>query len=402
MKRRSKRVVHVTTVHNAQDPRISRKEVGALAEAGYDVHLVAPASFSSTSSPDDMRSGAGCLYALPNRSGRAWRLTLQPHAFRAVQRLEPDLIHFHDPELFICAYLLKATTGAQVVYDMHEDYGSRGGLVGKMLRGLERWGFTWLDHVVTAEDSYARILDDTPVAFTRVANYHKPFGSAGQRRRSPGPENREQNEGPVHLLYTGTISEDRGLFTMIDLARRIREEGRPERIRVVGICRIDEQREEADRQIRAGRLDNVFERVGWDAFVPPERMVPFYRQADVGLVLCDPTPNYVESIPTKFYECLHYDVPIICTGFPLWERFVEENDCGATVPPGDAGAVIDVLDRWRTNPDLYRSRAKGARRASQRYRWEEEAGRLVRLYDRLLAPPQVAACNREADEPTSS
>jgi glycosyltransferase involved in cell wall biosynthesis len=189
---------------------------------------------------------------------------------------------------------------------------------------------------------------------------------------------------PTRLLYTGTISARRGLRTMVEVAARARQAGRPETLTMVGICRHDDQRAWAERRIQSARLAGRVERVGWDRYVSPSAMAPHYRSADVGLVLCEPHPNYRESFPTKFYEYLHYGLPIICSDFPLWRRFIEKHDCGAVVPPGDPEAVLAVLAEWQAHPERYRQCMANARAAAPQYRWESVEGRLVSVYRDLL------------------
>jgi glycosyltransferase involved in cell wall biosynthesis len=104
----------------------------------------------------------------------------------------------------------------------------------------------------------------------------------------------------------------------------------------------------------------------------------------VGLALFERHPNHVGSIPTKFYEYLHYGLPLICSDFPLWRRFVERHECGAVVPPGDPRAVLDVLDTWQAHPERYRRCADNARAAASQYRWAEMGERLVNRYRVLL------------------
>jgi glycosyltransferase involved in cell wall biosynthesis len=363
--------VHVTTVHRPFDPRIFHKQLGALRDAGFDTHLIAPHGGT------ERRDGV-TIHPLPT-GHRAWhaRLLLQPIAYRRARALRADLYQIHDPELIPVAWLLRQRTGARVIYDMHEDYRTKGPVWGRLLRTLERWAFRWVDHVLLAETSYRSIVEGTAADHAFILNYVKPLGQGATGPPEPAHE-------PTRLLYTGTLSNRRGLRAMIDLAAAVRRRGRPERLDVVGVCNRDRQRAAADARIQKHDLAGIVTRVGWDTYVPPSAMAPHYRRADVGLFLAEPHSNLTRSMPTKFYEYLHYGLPIISTDVPLWRRFVEENECGAVVPPGDADAVLDVLDRWRERPALYRRYAENARAAADEYRWAQMGDRLVRVYRRLL------------------
>jgi glycosyltransferase involved in cell wall biosynthesis len=370
----------VTTVHRSQDPRIFRKQLRSLSEAGFDAHLIAP-------HPNEGIVDGIPIHALATRRGRLQRLTLQPSALRKSVALQADLYHFHDPELIPCMYLVKQATGACIVYDMHEDYASRGGAAGSLLRLLETWCFRWVDHVVTAEAGYDPILEGQPVSHTLIANYHRPFPDDRKAEVPSKHAEGTQDAGvgqPRRLLYTGTIANDRGLDVMLDVAEAIRERDRPERLCIAGVCNRSGELRAAERRRRQKDLVDLVERVGWDRFVPPENLAPYYRGADVGLVLFDRHPNFEQSFPTKFYEYLHHGLPFICTDVPLWRSFVEENDCGAVVPPNDPEAVLQVLDRWSRNPERFRKLQQNARQAAQKYRWSQMAERLVGVYDRLL------------------
>ncbi|WP_263809172.1 glycosyltransferase [Salinibacter sp.] len=374
------RVAHLTTVHHPFDPRIFHKQLASLRDAGFDAHLVAPHERTE-------RVRGIPIHGLPRPQNRAHRLALQPRVFRTARALDAALYHIHDPELLPLAGLLKTRTGAQIVYDMHENYRSKGAVLGRTLRGLERWAFRWLDHVLIAEASYRSILNGYAVPHTYIANYFRPRGDERSEEAAP------IRTSPTRLLYTGTLSARRGLHTMTDLAAMVKRQGRPETINLVGICRYEHQRARAEAQIRNEGLHTVMERVGWDTYVLPSAMPPHRRRADMGLALFEQHPNHAGSIPTKFYEYLHYGLPLICSDIPLWRCFVERHGCGAVVPPGDPAAVLDVLDEWQAHPERYRRCAENARAAASQYRWAEMGERLTKLYRDVLrgsahrAPP---------------
>lgn len=375
-RRADRRVVHLTTVHRAIDPRIFHKQLRTLRTAGYDTHLIAPHKQSETVSGIEIRS-------LPHVSGRYRRVALQRPIYQAAVNLGADCYHVHDPELIPLAYVLKRETGARIIYDMHEDYRWHGPVEGRLLRMVEQWGFRWIDHVVLAESSYRAILGEADVAATFIGNYMRPYDTAR-------PASFRELRSPLRLLYTGVVAGSRGLFHMIDLVERLRTAHMRARLDLIGVCHLNEERWRAEQIIQQRNLESNVCRVGWTSYVPASTMSSYYRAADVGLALFDPDPNYVQSMPTKFFEYLHFGLPILCSDFPRWRRFIERHDCGAVVPPGDADAALQVLRCWHNHPDRYRTLSTAARAAAPQYRWQIMGERLVRLYDTLLGVTPVS------------
>lgn len=378
MRREDKRVVHVTTVHHPQDPRIFRRELCTLSACGYDAYLIAQSDTSKE------REGVS-VRALSEGSGKVHRLLIQSTAYREAVALDADCYHIHDPELIPLAYVLKRRTGGQVIYDMHEDYWWHGPIQGRLIRALEWWGFQWVDHVVVANASHGSIVESAGVPTTRIANYYKPLGAEQEPSEGRAPRSLPSS-GPIRAIYAGVMGDGggRGLSRLLDLASRMRDGNLEACLRLVGVCYVDASRDRAERRIRREGLDDVLERVGWDAYVPWQHLVKHYADAHIGVVLGTDHPNQIEKIPTKFYEYLHYGLPILCSDFPVWRRFVESHECGAVVPPEAPSQALNVIRHWRENPGEYRRRSAAAFQAAQEYRWESMEQCLIQLYDDLL------------------
>lgn len=366
------RVAHLTTVHRLRDPRIFYKAVGTLRDAGYDVHLVARHARSETVEGVPVTA----LEAPEGRLTAPQRLVLLRQAYAEARALDAALYHVHDPELIPVAYALKRATGARVVYDMHEDYRWHGRLLGPGLRALERWCFRWVDHVVVVHDGLRRLVEAHGAPATVVANYFLPHDPSA-------PPTAKRLAGPLRLLYAGVQAEVRGLPTLVDVAGRIAAGGLPWRLDLVGVCyRADERARAEDRLAAYGGAD-VLHRTGWADYVPHVAMMPFYAQAHVGLALWEPHPNHA-AVPTKFYEYLHHGLPIVCTDLPAWRPFIERHGCGALVPPGDAGAVVRVVQGWADDPERYAALSAAAAETAPQYHWRVMGERLAALYDALL------------------
>ena len=110
------RICHLTSVHAWNDVRIFLKECRSLADAGYDVTLLAP----NCSSRVKDRVTIKCTSAL-YRGGRLSRFILTTwRTYKEAKSIDADVYHFHDPELIPYGLLLRGQ-GKRVIYDVHED-----------------------------------------------------------------------------------------------------------------------------------------------------------------------------------------------------------------------------------------------------------------------------------------
>ena len=108
------KIYHISTVHQRYDGRI-KKECVSLIQAGYDISLVV-----ADGKGDELFSGIKIIDAGFPGKGRVRRFLYGPKLVRKIiQRDNPDVLHFHDPELlFLAGKLAKKQF---VIYDAHED-----------------------------------------------------------------------------------------------------------------------------------------------------------------------------------------------------------------------------------------------------------------------------------------
>ncbi|WP_022834831.1 glycosyltransferase [Salisaeta longa] len=363
-------VVHLTTVHHVHDPRILHRELKTLQAAGHRVVLVGPHERHE-------RIDGVPVRALPRTSGRYRRLVLQAPAFRAARAENADVYHIHDPELIPLAYILKHVTGAAVIYDMHENYRTKGGAEGRLVRGLERWCFRWVDHVLLAERGYRPILSGTPTPHTVVENYFQPPTA------TPPPPHPYTADRPLRLVCSGVLTARRGLFELLELVQRCAATGTDCQIRLVGWAPIAAERTAALRQLDA-HSEWPIAWIGRGRYVNHRTIQEQLRWADAGLALYDNHPNFACSYPTKFYEYMHYGLPILYSDLPLWRTFMERHGCGVAVPVGDIDALLAAVQRWQASPDRWAKLSEAARHAAPSFYWEQMGERLLTAYDAVL------------------
>ena len=204
-------------------------------------------------------------------------------------------------------------------------------LEGRLVRGAAA--------VITASPSHARELarlyGGPPDKFTWIPNGFDPADFAGEP--PPAPEG-----GKFTLLYTGTIfrvTSLRHLWAGLELLDQ--DERARLRVKVVGRAAGGEVTDPGLPGLEvvvSGHLDHA-------------EVVRQQRAASALVLTLEEMPGSWRVIPSKLYEYLAARRPILALTAPgEASAIVEACHAGRVVPPGDPGAVAQVLRSWLEQP----------------------------------------------------
>lgn len=372
------RICIFSTVHLAHDVRLFQAEARTLARAGFDVTVIALRD-DTPSETDGIT-----VVELPRPANRWSRLRLIPRVLRLALRQRADLYAFHDPELLPVAAALRLLRRRPVIYDVHEDVPAsirnRGylarplrPLVATLYRLIERLALPLVAGLTLADEAYGRYYRGRRAAVVR--NY--PLLTYADLYEPPVAR-RER----LQLVYTGSVTHLRGLREMLQLVHHLRPRFPSLHLRIVGPMGPEGESELAARLIADLDLTDCVECTGNVSHADVHRHI---LDADVGLALLHPDPNYLRSLPTKMFEYMMMGRPVVVSEFPLWKRIVDEEGCGFAVPPLDLDTVAAAVTQLLEEEALRRRMGEAGRRAVlERYSWEREGERMVALYREVL------------------
>ncbi|MDF2733470.1 MAG: group 1 glycosyl transferase [Chloroflexota bacterium] len=375
------RVVHVSTVHRSDDPRILRKECQTLAEAGYSVTFIGQGL-----PPIDL--GDVAFVSIGEVQHRLARIVIMPmRVVRAVWRIRPDLVHLHDPELLVVGALFRIL-GMRVVYDAHEDLPSQ--VAYKPY--LPPWARPLISQaarigILVAGRMVSGVVAATPhVARRFPADQTVVVQNFPLRREFADLEPMRYAERPMTVAYVGRVTEAVGGLVMADAVRGLRH--RPH-LRVVIAGPMDGAVSAAVASVAepAGAGAPAIEAPGW---LDRSEVIGLLGATRVGLVVFQPVENYIDAQPTKLFEYLASGVPVVASDFPVWREIVGAVDAGLLVDPTDPAAVAAAIDALLDDPERAEAMGRRGRAAVlERYMWDDQGARLVALYRRLMPSPPV-------------
>jgi glycosyltransferase involved in cell wall biosynthesis len=332
---------------------------------------------------DEVMAGIKII-ALPKPRNRLRRmLGTTWKAFNRARKQKADIYHLHDPELLPIGVLLRLFTKGKVIYDVHE-YVKADIITKPWLPKVVRWPLSlmyWLteqlslpfiNEIIIAEDSYIKNYKKRKNVLA-IRNYPIP----SLLKETTGVKNSRPT-----IVYVGGIVKARGVFELIDTIRLLKTKYGNILLTLVGPVNPDTLAGEIDSLLEQLSLQDNVSLVGK---VKHEEVYNILPSCHVGVAILHPTPNYVESLPTKLFEYMTVGLPVIASNFPVWQEVVEENNCGLTVNPFDPEDIAKAIEYLLDNPDQARKMGQNGRKAVlEKYNWENEEQKLIELYENLL------------------
>lgn len=374
------RVLHVSTAHRPNDPRIAYRVIPTLFPH-YEIIAALPNAMQGW-------SNEARYVRLPYFRWVLVRLLLShPFVLWYALRVRPALLHLYDPELLPVARLIQRLLAIPVVYEVHEN-------LHKKIGGKRAWQGSYLTRPFRYFDQLARrhfYLIFTEHAYldtyTRLAKpyaviYNYPLLSFLEPFRFTYQPNRQHPE----FFYVGGLSFERALDVLVAGFARLAERYAAFTVHLFG-----------PRQFTPAQLEalpgyaRVRENLRFYGYTDQRDALPHAACATAGLALLKPIGDYPESYTTKMFEYMALGLPVVTSDFALYRDVVERHDCGFCIPPDDPVRLVESLTYLIEHPDEARAMGERGRRAVERtYNWSSEAQKLLGFYQRVLVEAETS------------
>ncbi|MTI37988.1 hypothetical protein, partial [Fulvivirga lutimaris] len=238
--------------------------------------------------------------------------------------LKPKYIICSTHELLIPSVLYSTFSSAKIIYDIQENYfrnilytdafpyGIRYPIA-LWVRAKEYFTRPFVYKYLLAEKCYKDEL-----LFTRNKNIiieNKAIIRQANQNQDAG-----RNLNIIQLIYTGTIASSTGIFECINLAKTLHNIDSSIKFKIVGYCPQKHTLFELQKAIK--NCDYI-ELIGGSDLVDHETIIHHIKTANFGLIYYPPNQANDSSIPTKLYEYLAHQLPIILDNKKTYTRITQ-------------------------------------------------------------------------------
>jgi colanic acid biosynthesis glycosyl transferase WcaI len=186
------------------------------------------------------------------------------------------------------------------------------------------------------------------------------------------PERPPREDGPIRVLYAGTLGIAQGVAVLVEAAA-LAGPG------IVELAIAGEGPDGAALRAQARGLANV------DVLgsVPADRIPALYADADAGVVPLRDLPIFRGALPTKLFEALAAGRPVIVAAHGEAAELVRETAAGLAIKPADAQALAEAFRCLRADPRAAVEMGRRGRACAQRFDRETAVGLWSELIEAL-------------------
>ena len=224
----------------------------------------------------------------------------------------------------------------------------------RLLEWLERRMYAAADHIVTVGNGYRdRLLErDVPAEKISVVPNGVDLRKFQPQRPEPALRAKWGGIGRFACAYVGTVGMAHGLEVVSKAAAILRDQRRDDvHFWIVG---DGAERQRLEQQVQEQQLNNVT----FTGLVPKERVDSVLASCDACLVHLRGTELFGTVIPSKVFEMLAMQVPIVMGVRGQAQDIVLDAAGGVAMTPDDPQSLLDSLDEIAARPQRY-SRGRG-------------------------------------------
>lgn len=310
----------------------------SLIQSGIEVHIWAPGKSS------DAPKGSHFHKVIGGRSKfiRIFRALVIP------LQAKGDAILTISPDILPTSFLVAKLKGMKLIADINEDYlkllkdrSWATGIIGTIAKLVARSA-----NFVASKADLLIVADDQVPPFkakNRLVIKNLPDSSmipdCGDLENTP------------RAIYIGDIRKTRGLYSML----RIAELSPKWNFDFIGPI-AHEDKNYIDQWKKNSPAAS---RVNFHGPLAPNKSWEYAKGAWVGLTLLEPTPAFIEAVPSKLYEYAYSGLAVLSSPLPRCIELINQSG-GGLISQSDEGAA-NILNSWAQNQDALMNIRKKAR-----------------------------------------
>ncbi|MFZ2863569.1 MAG: glycosyltransferase family 4 protein [Ignavibacteriaceae bacterium] len=389
---RNKKILMVVYSYFPQDVR-PRREAEALINAGYEVDMIC------LKLPDQNKFEETCgvntyrVNLSKSRSSRRKYIFLYAsffiRSFFLLNRLfiknRYAVIHVHNmPDFLVFLSMIPKIFGAKVILDLHDPTPEmlmtkfaeeRDSRLTKILKWQEKVSIRFAHKIITTNKSFLDKFISRGCPSDKINIVMNSPQESIFNNRSNSKVKSDKNKYVV--MYHGIIIERYGFEELLNAVNLLKDKIPGLELRIYG---TGEDLPIFIEMVQKLDLENI---VNYFGQVSIEKIVEIIPECNVGIIPNRLTPFTKINLPTRIFEYLHLNKPVVVPRTQGIKDYFDESSI-FYFNAGDAENLANVILDVYSNPTKTLDVVNKGNQIYQNYRWELQSKNLIKIYDELL------------------
>ncbi|HMN18791.1 MAG TPA: glycosyltransferase family 4 protein [Ignavibacteriaceae bacterium] len=387
-----KKILMVVYSYFPQDVR-PRREAEALINAGYEVDMIC------LKLPDQNKFEETCgvntyrVNLSKSRSSRRKYIFLYASFFvrsffllnRLYLKNRYAVIHVHNmPDFLVFLAMIPKIFGAKVILDLHDPTPEmlmtkfaeeRDSRLTKILKWQEKVSIRFAHKIITTNKSFLDKFISRGCPSDKINIVMNSPQESIFNNRSNSKVKSDKNKYVV--MYHGIIIERYGFEELLNAVNLLKDKIPGLELRIYG---TGEDLPIFIEMVQKLDLENI---VNYFGQVSIEKIVEIIPECNVGIIPNRLTPFTKINLPTRIFEYLHLNKPVVVPRTQGIKDYFDESSI-FYFNAGDAENLANVILDVYSNPTKTLDVVNKGNQIYQNYRWELQSKNLIKIYDELL------------------
>lgn len=177
------------------------------------------------------------------------------------------------------------------------------------------------------------------------------------------------SEGQIRLIYTGRINLNRGYREFCYVIKKLSRE-KPEliiKVTIIGDFETELDRNNCEKSLSTNNSNIILKIIERQSFIT---FLELINQADIFIDLRSDSFLNHYNLPISLFLFIASGRPVIFSDLKAIRNHVDTSSFGFLVKPSDIASVVNLLEKYLCDKDLYYSHCRNARQAYElRYNW---------------------------------
>lgn len=307
-------------------------------------------------------------------SRRFRHLATSIRMYKAAKNVNADIYHCHDLNTMLSGYLAAKKQKAFLIYDSHELYTERNTLTYSRWqkikdRNLEKFTIKRVNASITVNEYISELLEERYKIKKPLVLMNCPKSSNGSSSYLPNNKNKRI------VIYVGAITFNRGIECLIDSAQYLDDN--------INIVLMGDGSQKFIQGIYERISDFGKNKIIHLQPVASDNVVNVIKSASLGIA---PTQasclSYLYSSPNKIFQYIQAGLPIIGSDIPFHRDVILGHKIGYIYESNSPKELANAINKILADREFNSIKQRVAD-IQQKYCWEKESKKLLRLYDSL-------------------